>query len=407
MMEMPAYIKIQEYDYHLPEESIAKYPLESRDSSKLLFYDNGNIESRIFNELPEIVSHQQHLIFNDTKVIQARLLFHKTSGSAIEIFLLEPFLPSEYITSFTSNRECTWKCLVGNAKKWKAGILQKELCIESTRIILKAENTGHEGNYFLIRLSWDNPLLILSDIIEHAGSTPIPPYLNREAEKSDCIRYQTVYSANEGSVAAPTAGLHFTKKIIKELENKGVSQTRLTLHVGAGTFVPVKAENAHDHEMHTEHIYLNRKSIESLCLSEKKFIAVGTTSVRTLESLYHIAAKMNNGLSIENNLFLDQWEAYQTDSLLSRKESLECILSYMDSHKLQNLHVSTKIMIVPGYEFKMIDGIITNFHQPNSTLLLLIAAFIGNKWKEIYDYALNNNFRFLSYGDSSLLLKQV
>ncbi len=397
-------ISIQDFNYNLPEERIAKYPLEFRDTSKLLYYKKGVIESRVFSELPHILTDHHHLIFNDTRVIQARLSFFKSTGAAIEIFLLEPWLPSEYGLSFSSNRECVWKCLVGNAKKWKSGILSKEVLTGNNSTLLRAEKTGTEGNYFLIRLFWENPEVSLSEIIEQAGSTPIPPYLNRKAESSDSIRYQTVYSANEGSVAAPTAGLHFTDEVLSRLGDNGVLQTRLTLHVGAGTFIPVKTENAMEHSMHTEHIYLSRKSIESLYASEKQFIAVGTTSVRTMESLYHIACKLKNGTADTGNLFLDQWDAYETNLQISRKEALESIISFMDKQQADHLKMSTRIMIAPGYSFRMVDGMITNFHQPSSTLLLLISAFVGEDWKRIYNYALDNRYRFLSYGDSSLLL---
>jgi S-adenosylmethionine:tRNA ribosyltransferase-isomerase len=404
MNKLPAYINIQDYNYLLPEERIAKYPLVLRDSSKLLYFHNGQKETRIFNELPELISDRYHLVFNDTKVIHARLLFHKATGSPIEIFLLEPFSPAEYSISFSSNHECTWKCLVGNAKKWKNEILHKEIFPEKPGFILNAEKAGQEGNYFFIHFYWEPSTHNLSEIIESAGATPIPPYLNREPESSDTDRYQTVYSRYEGSVAAPTAGLHFTDGIIKRLENKGVSQTRLTLHVGAGTFVPVKSENARDHEMHTEHIYLNRDSIEGLYRSKKMLIAVGTTSVRTLESLYHVSAKLLKEKSGEKDLYLNQWEAYSNNSELSRKDTFEQILNHMENYNLQNLKISSSIMITPGYKFRMTDGIITNFHQPASTLLLLIAAFVGEEWKGIYNYALQNDYRFLSYGDSSLLL---
>ncbi len=403
MGKITGYISIEDFNYNLPEERIAKYPLQVRDSSKLLLYTPGHIQSRIFNELPDILSDQHHLIFNDTRVIQARLSFYKSSGAAIEIFLLEPRLPSEYNLSFSSNHECVWKCLVGNAKKWKTGKLQKEIISGNTLTLLTAEMSGSEDNYFLIRFLWSNPYLSFSDIIEHAGTTPIPPYLNRKAEGSDSIRYQTVYSKNEGSVAAPTAGLHFTEEVLRKIEKKGVSQTRLTLHVGAGTFIPVKSENAMEHQMHTEHIYLNRRSIENLFGSDKDFIAVGTTSVRTLESIYHIAVKLKNSQGYKEVLFLDQWEAYQTESKMSRKEALEIILSSMDKQKTENLKISTRMMIIPGYKFRMIDGMITNFHQPASTLLLMISAFVGDDWKNIYDYAMKNGYRFLSYGDSSFL----
>jgi S-adenosylmethionine:tRNA ribosyltransferase-isomerase len=407
MNEIKDKINILEYDYNLPDDRIARYPPQFRDSSKLLLYMDGKIEKKVFNETPDLLGDKYHLVFNDTRVIHARILFRKNSGAAIEIFLLEPYIPSEYIQSFNTRHECVWKCLVGNAKKWKEEILFREIDITSPAFKLTAEKTGQEGNYFLIRFSWSNSSHIFSDIIEQAGSTPIPPYLNRYAEISDSSRYQTVYSKHEGSVAAPTAGLHFTDEVLRMLENKGARRSFLTLHVGAGTFVPVKTENAREHIMHTEHIYLNRKSIEDMYLSDRKFIAVGTTSVRTMESLYHIAGKLKNegGGTGDQELFLDQWEAYSTDMSMTRKEALEYILIYMDKTKVENLKLSTRIMIVPGYKFRMTEGIITNFHQPASTLLLLIAAFIGEDWRKVYNYALENDFRFLSYGDSSLLMK--
>jgi len=404
MTQVPGFINIQDYHYTLPEDRIAKYPLEKRDASKLLYYHGGVIESRSFGELPDLLNDRYQLVFNDTRVIHARLIFHKQTGSPIEIFLLEPWKPSEYNLSFLSTRECSWKCLVGNAKKWKSGILQKELAIKGLKTDLSAVMDEREGNHYIIRFTWDNPELNFSDIIENTGNTPIPPYLKREAEESDSSRYQTVYSENEGSVAAPTAGLHFTDDVLSGLSKKGVHQTRITLHVGAGTFIPVKTGNAAEHPMHTEHIYLNRKSLESLHHSDQKIIAVGTTSVRTLESMYHIACKIRNGEKTDNTLFLDQWEAYRNEENTPRKEALKVLLDYMDSKNLENLKISTRIMISPGYRFRMTDGMITNFHQPSSTLLLLVSAFIGDDWKKIYDYALENGYRFLSYGDGSLLL---
>ena len=405
MNKKPAYVNIHDYNYILPDHRIAKFPLEERDSSMLLYYKDGNTESRIFRELPDILSDGFHLVFNDSKVIHARLSFAKSSGAVIEIFLLEPYFPGEYNLSFSSNRECVWKCLVGNAKKWKSDFLEKEIIHNNTKILLHAEKTRHQSNFYFIRFSWGNPELSFSEIIELAGQTPIPPYLNREAIESDSVRYQTVYSENEGSVAAPTAGLHFTEEVLRKLKNGGCTQTKLTLHVGAGTFVPVKTNNAVEHEMHTEHIYLSRNSLESLHLSKKPIIAVGTTSVRALESIFHIGAILNKDLNYNNELFQDQWDAYQTEGCFTRKESLSGLLDYMIKKKTDNIKISTRIMIAPGYQFRMTDGMITNFHQPNSTLLLLIAAFIGEDWKKIYDYALNNNFRFLSYGDCSLLIK--
>jgi S-adenosylmethionine:tRNA ribosyltransferase-isomerase len=405
MTEIPGYIDIQDYTYTLPEGRIARYPLESRDSSKLLFFRDGLIESRIFRELPDILSDKHHLVFNDTKVIQARLIFVKSTGATIEVFLLEPWFPSEYNLSFSSKKECVWKCLVGNAKKWKNGIIQKEIWFGSTKVIFCAEKSDQHENYYYIRFYWDNATISFSELLENAGTTPIPPYLEREADEEDSVRYQTVYSRNSGSVAAPTAGLHFTSEVLQNLEKAGCLQTRITLHVGAGTFVPVKVQNAAEHEMHTEHFYISRSSLESLYQSDKKFIAVGTTSVRALESLYHVAIIVKENPGAVNNLYLDQWDAYQTSAILSRKEALECLLEYMDKLQKESLKVSTRIMIVPGYKFRMIQGMITNFHQPNSTLLLLVAAFIGEEWKKVYDFAIKNNFRFLSYGDSSILLK--
>jgi S-adenosylmethionine:tRNA ribosyltransferase-isomerase len=405
MTVKPGFINIQDFNYALPEERIARYPLELRDSSKLLYFRNGIIENRIFRELPHILSEQHHLVFNDTKVIQARLLFTKATGAVIEVFLLEPRIPSEYNLSFSSNTECIWKCLVGNASKWKSGIIQKEIWFGRTKTILCAEKSRQEENYYFIRFKWDNAAVSFSEILEIAGKTPIPPYLEREADKEDCVRYQTVYSRNKGSVAAPTAGLHFTSEVLHRLEKAGCSQTKITLHVGAGTFVPVKVQNAVEHEMHTEHFYISRSSLECMHQSDKKFIAVGTTSVRALESLYHIAIKIKESSVFESNVFLDQWDAYQTMTILTRKEALECLMKYMDKHRKESLKVSTRIMIAPGYKFRMIQGMITNFHQPNSTLLLLVAAFIGDEWKKVYDYAIKNNYRFLSYGDSSILLK--
>ena len=406
MPKAPSYINIQNFNYNLPEDRIAKYPLELRDRSKLLFYNGGKISGRYFFNLPEILSGHHHLVFNDTKVIQARLLFQKSTGAAIEIFLLEPWIPAEYSLSFSSDKECVWKCLVGNAKKWKTGILKKEIKTANSQTLLNAEMTGSDGNYYYIRFFWENRSYTFSDIIIVGGKTPIPPYLNRPAEVSDTIRYQTIYSKNEGSVAAPTAGLHFTDEVIKKLKDKGVSFSELTLHVGAGTFIPVKSENAAEHCMHTEHIYLHRESIESLYFSDKKIIAVGTTSVRTLESLYHIAATIENYPNQETEIFLDQWDAYHTESALSRKDAMGLILAHMDKLKTKTLRLSTRIMIAPGYTFRMTDGIITNFHQPASTLLLLISAFTGEDWKKIYQYASDNGYRFLSYGDSSLLVKE-
>ncbi|MCB9013838.1 MAG: S-adenosylmethionine:tRNA ribosyltransferase-isomerase [Bacteroidales bacterium] len=403
-MRIPEFIDISEYFYDLPEDRIAKYPLEQRDHSKLLYFNHGSIRDHVFHELPAILSGNYQLVFNDTRVIQARIQFNKASGSGIEIFLLEPFTPADYQLSFGSSSQCSWKCLVGNAKKWKDEILEKKIFSATEAALLQAEKINREENYFIIRFTWNNKNLCFSEILEISGLTPIPPYLNREAEESDNLRYQTIYSNYEGSVAAPTAGLHFSDEVLEKLSQSGVKQTHLTLHVGAGTFVPVKVENARDHEMHMEHIYINRQSISSLLHTDKKIIAVGTTSVRTLESLYYIACKLKSGYRGYKELFLDQWDAYEIEPDISRDEALETILSFMDLKNTDTLKLTTRIMISPGYTFRMADGIITNFHQPSSTLLLLISAFIGEDWKKVYDHALKNNYRFLSYGDSSLLI---
>ena len=398
-------LNINDFSYDLPDERIAKFPLQNRDNSKLLFYKGGTISSKVFNELPGLIDNSYELIFNDTKVIQARLYFSKATGSGIEIFLLEPYEPSDYVSSFTSVTETSWICLVGNAKKWKNESLQRSFEIDNNSITVKANKISKVDNAYIIRFSWDKQNISFSRIVLHAGLTPIPPYLKREAQDGDKVRYQTVYSNFEGSVAAPTAGLHFTNEILTQLKSKGIGSIKLTLHVGAGTFIPVKEDDVGLHKMHSEQIFISRDSIENLLKSDKKQIAVGTTSVRTLESLYWAGVKLKYQYPADNILFLDQWECYEFEGDTSRKESLENILAYMSKHKIENLHLTTKIMIVPGYNFKMIKGMITNFHQPKSTLLLLIAAFCGDDWKTIYEYALNNDYRFLSYGDSSLLLR--
>ncbi len=404
-MEFPGKINTDDYKYILPDEKIAKYPLETRDGSKLLVYRNKEINSYLFSDLPDILTPEHKLIFNNTRVIQARLLFYKSTGAIIELFLLEPYEPAEYQNSFASKKECTWKCLVGNAKKWKEEKLEKQILIGNFCINLYAEKIAFENVTFLIKFRWDNHLVNFSAIISSTGLTPIPPYLDREAEETDKLRYQTVYSKNEGSVAAPTAGLHFTAGIMDSLIEKGISRTDLTLHVGAGTFLPVKEQDASKHGMHSEQIFISRNSLEQLYKSEHKFIAVGTTSVRTLESIYWLGVKIDTVKSINGSLYLDQWEPFRLKEGYNRKKSLENVLNYMQQHKMENLSASTRIMIAPGYNFRMIDGMITNFHQPYSTLLMLIAAFTGEDWKKIYDYALYNGFRFLSYGDSSLLLR--
>jgi len=402
MLEMQK-IKISDFDYNLPDHRIAKFPLENRDDSNLLFYNNSNIEDLKFNHLPMLLDDNVRLIFNNTKVIRARLHFEKVTGAKIEIFCLEPHIPADYVQSFESNESCQWSCMIGNAKKWKEDDLLKEIIIDNNKITVRASKIQTNGSSPIVAFSWDNSYYSFSEIIEAMGQLPIPPYLNRETEESDLLRYQTVYSKIKGSVAAPTAGLHFTEDVFKNLQDKGVVFEEITLHVGAGTFKPVKSEEIGEHEMHTEHFIVQKSTLQNL-LDDRKNIPVGTTSVRTLESLFWLAVKLDKGL-IRNDLHVNQWDAYQLETSLSKTEALSILIQFLEKKKLDFIEASTEIMIVPAYRFRMTDAIITNFHQPKSTLLLLISAFIGEDWKRMYQHALNKNYRFLSYGDSSLLVK--
>ncbi|NPA67563.1 MAG: S-adenosylmethionine:tRNA ribosyltransferase-isomerase [Chlorobi bacterium] len=396
-------ININDFNYNLPETEIAKYPLPNRSDSKLLIYNKGKIYDKHFKDLPSILQKNDLLIFNTTKVIRARLIFRKLTGAKIEIFCLEPHAPSDYEQIFQETESCKWKCAVGNLKKWKQGKLIAEYTVNGKKISLEAKRVDGLNNYQIIELKWNNKNITFGDILEHAGKTPVPPYLKRDSEEIDKNRYQTVYSEQKGSVAAPTAGLHFTEELIKKLKDKGIKTANLTLHVGAGTFKPVKSDFIKDHEMHTEHFIVGKELILSLMSNKNNNVAVGTTSVRTIESLYLLGVKLQKDKNPEA-LHLSQWEAYNLPLTLSPKEALTNILSYMDKNKTEYFEASTQIMIVPGYKFKMTDKLITNFHQPKSTLLLLVDAFIGNDRKKVYDYALKNNFRFLSYGDSSILI---
>ncbi|MFT3752267.1 MAG: S-adenosylmethionine:tRNA ribosyltransferase-isomerase [Paludibacter sp.] len=397
-------IYIDEYDYSLPDERIAKYPLAKRDSSKLLVYRNKAITENTFSNIAEFLPQNSLLVYNNTRVIQARLIFRKDTGARIEVFCLEPVTPADYAQSLGATTQCTWKCMVGNLKKWKEGTLSKSLDIGGKTCTFTAERLNTEGNTHSIHFSWDNANILFADILENAGELPIPPYLNRETEESDLTSYQTVYSKIKGSVAAPTAGLHFTSEVFETLKSKNIETEELTLHVGAGTFQPVKTRDIAEHLMHTEVISVHRSTIENLQKNLGKIIAVGTTSVRTLESLYYIGLMLRENPN--NPAFnVSQWQPYETLSELPAYDSLQNILAYLDKNKLTTLHAETQIMIKPGYTFRIVEGIITNFHQPKSTLLLLVSAFLGGNWKEIYDYALENDFRFLSYGDSSLLLR--
>lgn len=397
-------ISMESYDYPLTDERIAKFPLSQRDSSKLLLYKGGEILHDKFSSLPKHLPKESLLVFNNTRVIQARLHFKKESGAVIEIFCLEPYAPSDYALSFQSTQECVWVCLVGNSKKWKEGLLSQTIEIDGEIVKLSVERLS-SGAPQQIRFIWDNPSITFARILDAAGELPIPPYLNRDTEESDKVTYQTVYSKIEGSVAAPTAGLHFTPDVFDELAENGNSTAEVTLHVGAGTFRPVKSQTIGGHDMHTELISVPLEVIEKIATTHTPIIAVGTTSVRTLESLYHIGAALGNSPTKES-LKVSQWQPYETPSDISREEAFNNIANYLKSNNMKKLVTSTQIIIVPSYKFRVIDGIITNFHQPKSTLLLLVSAFIGEeRWRDIYDYALANDFRFLSYGDSSLLLR--
>jgi len=394
-------IGIEEYNYELPDERIAKFPLPEREASQLLVYEQGKISRKKFAEVREILQKGQTLIFNNTKVIYARLLFQKPTGARIEVFCLEPAVPADYAQNFASRGCCEWICMIGNSKKWK----DEEICccfsFQGQQYTLKAEKKMHlSGGEWQIRFSWEAGLSF-SEVLEECGRIPIPPYLNRDSEELDKIRYQTVYSKEEGSVAAPTAGLHFTRPLLTDLQEKGVGIQELTLHVGAGTFRPVKAEKIGGHDMHTEHIVVSRKLVCTLYQKKKEVIAVGTTSVRTLESLYWMGVKR---LEKQKDFFqLSQWEAYTLPQHYSLKEAMGALMEWFDEMKEEELKAATTIIIVPGYRFRVIDAMFTNFHQPQSTLLLLVAAAIGEDWRKVYEYALQHNFRFLSYGDSSLL----
>ena len=401
-------LRISDFDYILPDEKIAKYPLEKRDSSKLLLYKNGEISSSVFSSLPEYLPSNSLMIFNNTRVIHARLLFRKNTGAQIEVFCLSPAEPSDYALSFQQRERCSWHCLIGNAKRWKDDVLQLKIGRENGKAItLIAEKKEVRENEVTVEFSWDDPSVTFSDLLETVGKLPIPPYLNRPAEESDNETYQTVYSRIEGSVAAPTAGLHFTDEVMNALRRKGVKTDEVTLHVGAGTFKPVKSQTVYGHEMHTEFISVPRKVIADMYDNENPLIVVGTTSMRTIESLYYIGRKLHfNPDLCPHELTVSQWEPYEKENeseSISPKQALKNILDYLDRSHTDQLISATQIIIVPGYTFHFVDGLITNFHQPQSTLLLLIAAFVGNEWRNIYEYALTHNFRFLSYGDSSLL----
>lgn len=398
-------IRIEEFDYELPDERIARHPLAERDRSKLLVYDQEKIHEDVFCNAVNYLPENAMLVYNNTRVIQARMVFHKESGARIELFCLEPITPSDYVLSLGATNGCSWKCMVGNLKKWKTGKLQRLVELNDRQIVLTAEKGNSLNNTHEIHFSWNDQSVSFAEILDHAGELPIPPYLKRDTEEGDKTAYQTVYSRIKGSVAAPTAGLHFTEAVLDSLKTKNICIEELTLHVGAGTFQPVKTSDIAEHDMHTEVISVQRAVIERLFTHSGHLIAVGTTSVRTLESLYFIGLQLHNkNANWLAGIHVGQWEPYTTECKLSKKEALKCILEYLDTNGLQVLHAQTQIMIRPGYRFQLVEGMFTNFHQPKSTLLLLVSAFTNNRWRTIYDYAMNNNFRFLSYGDSSLLL---
>ncbi|MBS2097725.1 S-adenosylmethionine:tRNA ribosyltransferase-isomerase [Carboxylicivirga linearis] len=395
-------IAIEEFTYNLPDERIAKYPLKNRDLSKLLVFRNGTINQKQFPNIKSVLPDNAMLVFNNTKVIQARLKFKKATGAEIEIFCLEPLSPIEVQMAFDSRETTTWKCIVGNARKWKNDPLTKTISIDGEEINITVEKGEQLTDAYSIVFSWDNSIYSFAEIIENIGLTPIPPYLNRETEEIDLDRYQTVYSEHKGSVAAPTAGLHFTNEILSNLQDEGHKLLNITLHVGAGTFKPVKSEKIAEHDMHTEHFVITQQSLTTLINNANPTIAVGTTSVRTLESLYWYGVRILEKLPIDKGV--QQWDPYNLKNTYSRIEALKALLGFMTDNKINTLSGRTSIIIVTGYQFKMINGLVTNFHQPQSTLLLLISAIVGQKWKDIYQYALDNDFRFLSYGDSSLLM---
>ena len=407
----PKHIHISDYQYPLPDERIAKFPIAQRDHSKLLVYRHGEVGEDVFYHLPDYLPKGSLMVFNNTKVIQARMHFRKSTGALIEVFLLEPAEPSDYELMFQTSGHCAWYCLVGNLKKWKEGTLTRECIINNAQCIISATRGEIHGTSHRIDFEWTGGVSF-AEVIDAMGELPIPPYLNRETQESDKTTYQTVYSKIKGSVAAPTAGLHFTDQVLQAIDDAGIDREELTLHVGAGTFKPVKSEEIEGHEMHTEFISVRRSTIQKLIDHNASAIAVGTTSVRTLESLYYMGLKvMQNPDLSEDQLHVSQWEPYESEKgrVNSEKyatavQALQTLLSWMETHDLQVLHSSTQIIIAPGYDYKIVKMLVTNFHQPQSTLLLLVSAFVKGDWRKIYDYALAHDFRFLSYGDSSLLI---
>ena len=419
------HIKISDYNYDLPDERIAKFPIAQRDHSKLLVYKHGEVSDDVFHHLPTYLPQGALMIFNNTKVIQARLHFRKETGALIEVFLMEPAEPTDYELMFQTTGHCSWLCMIGNLKKWKEGSLKRDFEIKGNKLTLSAtmrrgDALGSEaqemvakggGTNYWVDFDWDNDKVSFAEILEAVGELPIPPYLNRKTEESDKTTYQTVYSKIKGSVAAPTAGLHFTDAVLKDLDAHGIDREEVTLHVGAGTFKPVKSLEIEGHQMHTEYIVVHRRSLEKLIKHECRVIAVGTTSVRTIESLYYMGVHLlKHPEANEEDLHVKQWDPYELSedgNLLDRitpMQAIQAIIDYLDRNGLEALHSSTQIIIAPGYQYKIVKMLVTNFHQPQSTLLLLVSAFLKGDWRKVYDYALSHDFRFLSYGDSSLLI---
>ena len=396
-------LSISDYNYPLPEERIAKYPLPERDHSKLLIYKDGEVREDHFFRVGDYIPAHSLLVYNNTRVIQARLVFHKPSGARIEIFCLEPLAPHDYQLSLSSTEGCTWKCMIGNAKKFRETAIDMPLQVTGGNVVLRATKGEQMGNTFAVTFSWEGGLSF-AEILDVVGELPIPPYLNRPTEERDKTTYQTIYSRIKGSVAAPTAGLHFTEAVLADLRQRGIKTTELTLHVGAGTFQPVKTEDANLHTMHTEIIAVPRQAIVDILANLGHIVAVGTTSMRTLESLYFLGCMLLRG---DRSLHVPQFMPYEQEWTLSTEEALRALLAYLDETHQDTLHAETQILIKPGYRFRVVEQLITNFHQPKSTLLLLVSAFVGEDWKKIYDYALAHDFRFLSYGDSSILFRNT
>lgn len=406
-MEDTFSINIDEYEYDLPENRIAQYPAESRDNSKLLVYNKGIIREEVFNKIPGLIPENSLLVFNNTRVIKARLLFIKGTGAGIEVFCIDPVNPPDYTNSLSSMGHVEWRCIAGNLRKWKNDVLELKCLYNGSTVNLSARKVRLEGDTLIVRFEWDQTGLTFGAILDVAGHVPLPPYIKRSDTPDDNNRYQTVYSKENGSVAAPTAGLHFTGSVLSEIRDRGIKTCSITLHVGAGTFQPVKGDNIAKHEMHIERYYLNINDLITIYKETGNIIPVGTTSVRALESLFWLGLKLRKaGKTGRTELFTDQWEPYTRSAYgICYKDAIGIIIEYLLKRNIVTLEASTRIIIVPGYNFRATEGMITNFHQPRSTLLLLVSAWVGEDWKKIYRYALSHDFRFLSYGDSSMLLR--